>query len=84
MTLDAAVQGLGVALESTFIAESHLREKRLQRVFKNAAWSVPVEAHFLVYPAHHAQRTEVSNFVKWLHSRAGKPRVGMAKSFITV
>jgi DNA-binding transcriptional LysR family regulator len=70
MTLDAAVQGLGVALESTFIAEPHLRQKRLQRVFKNTTWSLPVQAHFLVCPAHHMQRLEVSNFVHWLRDRA--------------
>lgn len=70
MTLDAAVQGLGVALESTFIAEPHLREKRLQPVFKNTAWSMPVQAHFLVCPAHHLQRLEVSNFVHWLQNQA--------------
>lgn len=70
MTLDAAVQGLGVALESTFIAEPHLREKRLQRVFKNTTWSVPIQAHFLVFPPHHSQRNEVSNFVNWLRDRS--------------
>jgi DNA-binding transcriptional LysR family regulator len=70
MALDAAVQGLGVALESTFIAESHLRQKRLQRVFRNTAWSLPVQAHFLVCPAHHLQRSEVTNFVHWLRDRA--------------
>jgi LysR family glycine cleavage system transcriptional activator len=70
MTLDAAVQGLGVALESTFIAEPHLCQKRLQRVFRNTAWSLPVQAHFLVCPAHHLQRLEVSNFVQWLRERA--------------
>lgn len=72
MALDAAVQGLGVALESTFIAEPHLREKRLQRVFKNKMWSLPVQAHFLVFPAHHAQRNEVANFVNWLRDCARK------------
>lgn len=72
MTLDAAVQGLGVALESTFIAEPYLREKRLQRVFKNKTWSLSVQAHFLVYPARHLQRNEVSNFVNWLRDRASK------------
>ena len=74
MTLDAAIQGLGIALESTFIAEPHLRQKRLQRVFTNPAWSVPVRAHFLAYPAHHAQRSEVSNFVEWLHDRLKQAR----------
>jgi LysR family glycine cleavage system transcriptional activator len=72
MTLDAAVQGLGVALESTFIGEPHLRKGRLRPVF-DPAWSLPVQAHFLVYPARHAQRSEVLSFVEWLRERAGSP-----------
>jgi DNA-binding transcriptional LysR family regulator len=74
MTLDAAVRGLGVALESTFIAEPHLRLKRLRRVFKSRTWFVPVQAHFLVYPARRSQRSEVVNFVSWLRARARGPK----------
>jgi len=69
MTLDAAVQGLGVALESTFIAEPQLRQKRLQPVFKSPTYSLPVRAHFLVCPTHHIQRHEVGNFIHWLRER---------------
>jgi LysR family glycine cleavage system transcriptional activator len=72
MALDAAVQGLGVALESTSIGEPHLRQGRLRPVFE-AGWSLPVQAHFLVYPARHAQRSEVVSFVEWLRERAGSP-----------
>lgn len=72
MTLDAAVQGLGVALESTSIGDPHLRKGRLRPVF-DPGWSLPVQAHFLVYPARHAQRSEVVSFVEWLRERAGSP-----------
>ena len=72
MALDAAVQGLGVALESTSIGEPHLRKGRLQPVFQQS-WFLPVQAHFLVYPARHAQRSEVMNFVKWLREKANSP-----------
>ena len=72
MALDAAVQGLGVALESTSIGEPHLRKGRLQPVFQQP-WFRSVQAHFLVYPARHAQRREVMNFVKWLREKANSP-----------
>jgi LysR family glycine cleavage system transcriptional activator len=66
MALDAAVQGLGVALESTSIGAPHILGKRLRPIFKADAFSMPVQAHFLVYPARHAQRSEVANFLDWL------------------
>ncbi|WP_326544110.1 LysR substrate-binding domain-containing protein [Pseudorhodoferax sp.] len=72
MALDAAVQGLGVALESTSIGESLLAKGRLQPVF-TAGDHLPVQAHFLVYPARHAQRPEVVSFVNWLLGRTAAP-----------
>jgi LysR family glycine cleavage system transcriptional activator len=70
MALDAAVQGLGVALESTSIGAPHLREKRLRPIFKDDSFDIPVQAHFLVYPARHAQRSEVANFLDWVRREA--------------
>jgi len=72
MALDAAVQGLGVALESTSIAAAHLREKRLRPVFRDASFAVAVQAHFLVCPARHAQRPEVAHFLEWIRREARK------------
>jgi LysR family glycine cleavage system transcriptional activator len=72
MALDAAVQGLGVTLESTSIGELHLRSGRLRPVFQQP-WFLPVQAHFLVYPAGHAQRSEVVSFIKWLREKANSP-----------
>jgi DNA-binding transcriptional LysR family regulator len=82
MALDAAVQGLGVALESTSIAEPHLRKRLLKPVFKRP-WFVPVQAHFLVYPLRHAQRTEVMNFVSWLRAKADSPTRRASKLIAT-
>lgn len=73
MAMDAAVQGLGVALESTSIGEVHLRNKRLRPVFEDESFFLPVQAHFLVYPARHAQRSEVTSFVDWVRREAGSP-----------
>ena len=72
MALDAAVQGLGVALESTAIGEPHLRKGRLRPVFETGE-HLTVQAHFLVYPQRHARRPEVMNFVDWVLARAGAP-----------
>jgi DNA-binding transcriptional LysR family regulator len=69
LALDAAVQGLGVALESTTIAASHIAEKRLVPLF-DAARATTVQGHFLVYPARHARRPEVETFVQWLQAHA--------------
>lgn len=65
MALDAAVQGLGVAMESTAIAGGHIEAGRLQPVF-DPAWAVEVQAHFLVYPERHGYRSEVIQFLDWL------------------
>lgn len=69
LVLDAAVQGLGVALESSTIAAPHLAEGRLTAVF-GPERATTVQGHFLVYPARHAKRPEVEAFVSWLLAQA--------------
>lgn len=69
MSLDAATQGLGVALESATVAGRHLAEGRLRPVL-DPAMSVPVKAHFAVYPPRHAKRPAVKAFLAWLHEEA--------------
>jgi DNA-binding transcriptional LysR family regulator len=69
MALDAAVQGLGVALESSVIGSTHLESGRLRRVF-DPAWSIPVQGHFVVYPHRHGYRSEVIQFLEWLRVQA--------------
>jgi DNA-binding transcriptional LysR family regulator len=71
MSLDAAAQGLGIALESSTIAGRHLAEGRLKVVF-GLDKAVTVKAHFAVYPARHARRPPVEAFLSWLHSEASK------------
>jgi DNA-binding transcriptional LysR family regulator len=65
MGLDAAVQNLGVALESTSIGQSLIASGKLQPVF-DVEMCVQVRAHFMVYPARHAARPEVKSFMDWL------------------
>ena len=69
MSLDAATQGLGVALESFTIAGRHVSEGKLRPVF-GIEKAVKVEAHFAVYPARHAKRPPVAAFLKWLRRQA--------------
>lgn len=69
LALDAAVQGLGVALESTTIGASHIAEGRLVPLF-DPDWAVTVQGHYVVYPARHGKRPEVERFVSWLHAQA--------------
>lgn len=70
MSLDAATQGLGVALESATVAERHLADGRLRPVF-GLERAVRVQAHFAVYPARHAKRPAVRAFLDWLREQAG-------------
>ncbi len=69
MSLEAAVQGFGIALESQKIAARHIADGQLLPVF-HADWGIPVRAHFMVYPERNAQREEVLQFVGWLRNQA--------------
>lgn len=71
MSLDAATQGLGVALESVVTANLHLADGRLKPVF-GLDKAVLVKGHHAVYPARHANRPTVEAFLGWLHSEAAK------------
>lgn len=71
MSLDAATQGLGVALESMVNAGLHLADGRLKTVF-GLEKAIRVKAHWLVYPARHARRAPVEAFLSWIHGEAAK------------
>ncbi len=69
MSLDAAAQGLGIALESTTTGGKHLAEGKLRPVL-GMDKCLRVKAHFAVYPARHAKRRPVEAFLAWLHGEA--------------
>ena len=71
MSLEAAMQGLGVALESTTNAGIHIAERKLRPLF-GLDKAIKVKAHFAVYPARHAKRPPVEAFLGWLHREASK------------
>lgn len=71
MALDAATQGLGVALESTTNAAGHIAERKVRPVF-GLEKAIKIKAHFAVYPARHAKRPPVEAFLTWLHQEASR------------
>lgn len=71
LSLDAATQGLGVALESGVNASGHLAEGKLKPVF-GMDKAIRVKAHFAVYPERHAKRPAVEAFLAWLHGEAAR------------
>jgi DNA-binding transcriptional LysR family regulator len=71
MAMDAAILGLGVALESATIAGRHLQEGTLRPIF-GFEKSVRVKAHFAVYPARHGKRPPVEAFLAWIHTEAAR------------
>jgi len=78
MSLDAATQGLGVALESATNAEQHLAEGKLKPVF-GLDKAIKVKAHFAVYPARHARRPPVEAFLAWIHGEAARSARGIGQ-----
>ena len=71
MAMDAAILGLGVALESATIAGRHLSEGTLRPILGYEK-SVRVKAHFAVYPARHGKRPPVEAFLAWIHAEAAR------------
>jgi DNA-binding transcriptional LysR family regulator len=76
MSLDAATQGLGVALESAVNAGPHLSAGRLKAVF-GLDKAIRVKAHFVVYPAKHAKRPSVEAFLSWVHGEAARTETAL-------
>jgi LysR family glycine cleavage system transcriptional activator len=69
MVLEAAIQGLGIALDSARTAEKALQRGDLVPVFEDRK-AMTVHAHHLVYPRAHAQWDRVEKFTLWLREEA--------------
>jgi LysR family glycine cleavage system transcriptional activator len=65
LSIQAAMQGLGIALESDRLAEDALGRGTLVPVFPYQK-RIQVHAHHIVYPPSHAERTKVARFVEWV------------------
>jgi LysR family glycine cleavage system transcriptional activator len=79
MALEAAVQGLGVACDSSSIAAGHIQAGRLRKLFDDR-WCLKVQAHFIVCPQRQLQRPQVAEFIEWIRDNATEPESGPALS----
>ena len=66
-----ATQGLGVALESTRLAEKELASGRLVMPLEQTSVPVRYIGHNLVYPRHVRQRHPLRTFAEWLLGELG-------------
>jgi DNA-binding transcriptional LysR family regulator len=71
LALTAAVNGLGVALESTLLAERELRTKTLVRPLAKAAKDVRYVGHHLVFPPTASRNRALQAFRSWLMRELG-------------
>lgn len=78
LALAAAVDGLGVALESTLLAERELAAGRLVAPLRGRSIDVRYVGHHLVYPRETRHRRVVRIFVDWLTREIGQTWVGDA------
>lgn len=65
LSIQAAVLGLGIALESDRLAEDAMGRGLLVPMFPYRK-RMQIHAHHLVYPSSHAERTKVARFVAWV------------------
>ncbi len=79
LSLDAAAQGLGIALESARLAEPYLNRNQLVPVFTDRK-GISVHAHHLVYPKAHGQWKKVERFVTWIQEEARRSAAAAPKS----
>lgn len=71
MVIDAATQGLGIALESDRMAGSALKRGDLVPVFDDRK-GITAHAHHLVYPRSHAHWGRVAKFTQWLRDEVSR------------
>ena len=71
LAITAAVDGLGVALESTLLAERELASGRLVAPLAARANNVRYNGHSLVFPGTTRRRTPLRVFARWLATELG-------------
>jgi DNA-binding transcriptional LysR family regulator len=71
LSLSAAVDGLGVALESTRLAERELASGRLVQPLKDTCEDVIYTGHWLVFPRPLRYSRPLILFVRWLAAELG-------------
>jgi DNA-binding transcriptional LysR family regulator len=71
LAISVAASGLGVALESTRLAEKEMQERRLVAPLAGRAKDVSYVGHHLVFPRFPRQRELVHLFARWLVRELG-------------
>ena len=69
----AAADGLGIALESTLLAERELRQGRLIAPLAGRTENLAYIGHYLVYPPTQRSRRPLRQFVSWLFRELDLP-----------
>ena len=73
LAIAAAADGLGVALESTLLAERELAAGRLVAPLIEGARNIRYVGHYLVHPQAGVRRRTVMRFARWLAAELGQP-----------
>lgn len=71
MVIEAATQGMGIALESDRMAGNALKRGELVPVFDDRK-GITVHAHHLVYPRSHGHWGRVAKFTQWLRDEVSR------------
>lgn len=69
MAVDAAVLGMGMALESTLMMEQELRTGQLVPAIDNTP-NMPIITQWIVCPYSHLRRSRVKRFIQWIKREA--------------
>ena len=72
LAIGAAVDGLGIALESLLLADRELASAKLVQPLRGRAQDISYRGHWLVFPSRRRSR-ELSAFVQWLQAELGSP-----------
>jgi LysR family glycine cleavage system transcriptional activator len=73
MVIAAAVEGLGVVLESSLLAERELAAGKLVAPLRDTTTSVRYVGHYLVHPRTHHQHAALTRFKQWLLHELAQP-----------
>lgn len=72
LAIQAAAEGLGVALETLIFARRELDAGRVVTPLSPDTYAMPAGGHYLVYPANYANLPKVAAFRKWLKEAVGE------------
>lgn len=73
MAIAAAVNGIGIALESTRLVEAELASGRLVMPLRGISNDIEYTGHYLVFPGTSKPKKAVRMFTAWLMSELGLP-----------